>query len=55
MTISGNRARTMDIGFEFDGCLQVGGGLGEALDAAGIDCRVPCADHAVVEASPEGD
>ncbi len=29
----------MNTGFEFDGCLQPGSGLAEALDAAGIDCR----------------
>ena len=33
----------MNTGFEFDGCLQPGSGMVEALDAAGIDCHAPAA------------
>ena len=29
----------MGLDLEFDGCLQPGSGLAEALDAAGIDCH----------------
>ena len=31
----------MDIDLVFDGCLQPGSGMAEALDAAGIDSHVP--------------
>lgn len=43
------------IALEFEGGLHAGSGLCEALDAAGIDCHVPCADHHDAGMPPEGD
>ena len=42
-----------DTGLEFDSWLQAGSGLGEALDAAGIDSCAPRHDEADAAASAD--
>ena len=46
MDASRYEAKSMGTGFEFEGCLQPGSGIAEALNAAGIDCHAPLSDEA---------
>ena len=44
----------MNTDFEFDGCLQPGSGMAEALDAAGVDCHAPAAVEQAASAAEGG-
>lgn len=45
----------MHIDLEFDGCLQPGSGLAEALDAAGVDSHAPALPGEVTGADADRD
>jgi len=45
---------SMNTDFEFDGCLQPGSGMAEALDAAGVDCHAPTAVEQAASAAEGG-